>query len=151
MAQSLVKIYIHLIFHVKTSSVMIQPCDQSSLYAYIMGILRSCESTPIRVGGTRDHVHILCTLPKNMCVPDLVKKIKYSSNYFLKQHRPIYKDFTWQSGYGAFSVSSSVVENVKRYIDNQLIHHHDMPFREEFLMFLKEYEIEYDEKYVLSD
>ena len=151
MAQSLVKVYIHLVFHIKTNSVMIQEKDREELYAYMMGIIRHCNSIPIRIGGTNDHVHILCTLPRDILIADFVKKIKHSSSSFLKEKDNFYFPFYWQAGYGAFSVSSSIVDKTIAYIDNQMMHHHTMTFREEYTMFLKEYGIDYNEDYVVRD
>ena len=151
MAQSLVKIYIHFVFHIKTSSVMIQEKDRKVLYTYMMGIIRHNNSIAIRIGGTNDHVHILCTLPRDILIPDFVKKIKHSSSSFLKERDKFYLPFYWQAGYGAFSVSSSIVDKTIAYIDNQMTHHHAMTFQEEYTRFLKEYGIDYNEEYVFRD
>ena len=151
MAQSLSKIYIHLIFHIKTNSVTIQPKEREILHAYIVGAINNLGSSALRVGGTNDHVHILCTLPKDTLLPEFVRKIKYSSHNFLKQQTPFYRGFAWQNGYGVFSVSSSVVERVKTYIDNQMSHHHKMSFKDEYKKFLDEYKVEYNDKYLFCD
>jgi putative transposase len=60
----------------------------------------------------------------------------------------IIKNFYWQNGYGAFSVSQSAVNTVKKYIANQKEHHKKKTFKEEYVEFLEKYEIEYDEKYI---
>ena len=151
MAQSLVKIYIHLIFHIKTNSVKIKITDREMLYAYMMGIIRHCNSIPIRIGGTNDHVHILCTLPRDILLSDFVKKIKHSTSSFLKGKDSFYLPFYWQAGYGVFSVSPSKVSKTVTYIDNQMVHHHVMTFQEEYTRFLEEYGIAYNEEYVFSD
>ena len=141
---------------------MIQEKDREELYAYMMGIMRHCNSIPIRIGGTNDHVHILCTLPRDILIADFVKKIKHSSSSFVKKIKHSSSSFLkekdnfnfpfyWQAGYGTFSVSSSIVDKTIAYIDNQMMHHHTMTFREEYTMFLKEYDIDYNEDYVFRD
>jgi len=93
-----------------------------------------------------DHMHILCTLPRTITIADLLRKIKAPTSKWFKQKGV--PDFGWQDGYAAFSVSSSKTENVIRYILNQPEHHKKMTFKEELKMFFKEYNVEYDERYV---
>jgi len=101
------------------------------------------------VGGTTDHVHILTTLPTTVALSDFVRAIKAGSSKWLKTFSPQYKDFTWQEGYGAFSVSPSLLGKTEAYIRNQAVHHARRSFREEYKMFLDAYGIEYDEKYMV--
>ncbi|MCI6143648.1 MAG: transposase, partial [Bacteroidales bacterium] len=98
-----------------------------------------------------NHVHILCTLPKQLALCSYVEKIKISSNKYLKSLSRRYMDFYWQGGYGAFSVSASRTSIVKDYIENQQTHHHKKTFQEEYREFLQQYGIEYNEKFVFSD
>ncbi|HSF53738.1 MAG TPA: transposase, partial [Algoriphagus sp.] len=91
-------------------------------------------------------IHWLCTLPRTQTIADLVKNVKISSSAKIKEMG--IRDFSWQKGYGAFSVSQSKMEIVKRYIQNQPGHHRKTDFQDEYRRFLKEYRIDYDEKYV---
>ena len=151
MSQSLSKLYIHLIFHIKNPQVPIRQEEKKILYAYIGTILKDNGSIPILINGTIDHVHILCVMSKNISLASLVEEIKRHSSRWIKTIDPHYKQFAWQGGYAGFSVSQSIHDKTKRYIANQEEHHKKMTFREELLVFLKEYEIEYDERYLWSD
>lgn len=151
MATTLVKIDIHLIFHVKSTSVKVREEDLPRLFAYIGGTIRSLGATAIEVGGMPDHVHILTTLPKTVAAADFVRAVKAESSKWLKTVAPHYNSFAWQAGYGAFSVSASLLDTVVRYIRRQAEHHRRRSFREEYKMFLEAYGIEYDERYAFED
>ena len=151
MSQSLSKIYLHLVFHIKSTSVLIRDEDRKSLYAYMGSVIKSNHSIPIIINGTLNHVHILCVMSKNIALAKLVEEIKRHSSRWIKTVDGYYKTFAWQGGYGGFSVSPSVHDKTKRYIENQQEHHKEISFQEEYLSFLKEYGIEYDEKYLWND
>lgn len=151
MAQSLSKLFVHIIYHIKSTSVTIRKEEKQRLYAYMGSVIKSNESIPIIINGTNDRVHILCIMSKNIALAKLVEEIKRQSSRWIKDIDNHYKTFAWQGGYGGFSVSPSVHNKTKRYIENQEEHHKKMTFNEEYLMFLKEYEIEYDERYVWND
>jgi putative transposase len=151
MAQSLSKLYIHLIFHIKNSSVPIRHQDKKDLYAYIGSIIKDSGSIPILINGICDHVHILCVMSKNIALAKLTEEIKRHSSRWIKTLNPYYKDFAWQGGYSGFSVSQSLYDKTKRYIENQEAHHRIMPFKEELVVFLKEYGIDFDEQYLWND
>ena len=151
MASSLVKIDVHLIFHVKTTSVNIKEADLNRVFAYIGGIIKTIEGIPFCVGGRPDHVHILASLPKSMSVVDFVRTIKINSSKWIKNIDEKYKFFAWQDGYGAFSVSSSLLEKTVVYIQKQEEHHQKRTFEEEYKMFLDAYRVEYNEKYFVRD
>ena len=97
-----------------------------------------------------DHVHILIGLNPALAISDLVKEIKTSSNHFIKNERLIKYKFSWQEGYGAFSYSISHLNNVVAYILNQPVHHRQKNFHDEYIEFLKAYEISYDNKYLFD-
>ena len=152
MAQSLSKLFVHIIFHIKTTSVKIREEDKSDLYAYIGAIIKSNDSMPILINGTDDHIHILCVMSKNIALAKLVEEVKGNSSRWIKTYAPCcYESFAWQGGYGGFSVSSSVHNKTKKYIEQQEAHHKKMTFLEEYKMFLEEYRIEYNEKYLWTD
>ena len=116
MASTLVKIDIHLIFHVKSTSPYIRDCDLVRVCAYISGIIRKTESIPIIVNGMSDHIHILCSLPKTIALSDFVRTIKSESSRWVKGIDKHYAKFAWQEGYGAFSVSPTLLEKTENYI-----------------------------------
>jgi REP element-mobilizing transposase RayT len=118
------------------------------MHAYIGGTCKALSCSPIKVGGVADHVHVLCVLSRNLTVAQLVGEIKRSSSKWVKSKGPSYMRFSWQNGYGAFSVSRGHVERVRGYIDRQEEHHRKKVFKDEFRDFLLKYEIEYDERYV---
>lgn len=151
MAQSLSKIYMHLIFHIKYTSVEVRSSDRDRLYAYIGSVIKLNESIPIIINGTNDHIHILCMMSKNIALAKLVEEIKRHSSRWIKTLDDYYKTFAWQGGYGGFSVSPSVYAKTKCYIENQQKHHEKNNFKEEYRLFLTEYGVEYDERYVWND
>ena len=151
MSQSLSKLYIHIVFGIKTTSVPIHKEDKKELYAYIGAIIKDNDSIPIIINGTENHIHILCIMSKNIALSLLVENIKRHSSRWIKTKDNYYDRFAWQGGYGAFSVSSSVVEKAKKYIEKQEEHHALFNFREEYIKFLNEYGIEYKDEFLLSD
>jgi putative transposase len=148
MSQSFVQFYAHIVFHTKNNVPLIRPETEDELYSYLGGILKSYRSNPIQIGGTADHTHILCTLPKTMALADLVEEIKKSSSKWIKSKGSHYQNFFWQDGYGGFSVSNSGVEAVKKYILNQKEHHNKVSALDEYKNFLDEYGIQYEERYL---
>lgn len=105
----------------------------------------------IQTGGTGDHVHILFLLSKNACLSHVAEEVKRNSSRWIKSIGEYYAEFEWQGGYGAFSVSQSVVDKVLQYITEQHEHHKKRTFKEEYIGFLKLYGIEYNEEYVFKD
>ena len=148
MSQSLSKLYTHIVFHTKHNQDLIKADIENELYAYFGGILKENKSVPIAINGIENHVHILCIMSKNIALADLLKELKRSSSHWIKTKGVDYMDFAWQGGYGGFSVSQSKVEVVKRYIENQKEHHKTETFKDEYLRFLKEYDIDYDVDYL---
>ena len=121
---------------------------QQPLYAYIGGTTKALKGVLIASGGVDDHIHLLVRLPAILSIADLVRQIKCSSTNWVRTTYPQYNRFAWQEGYGAFSVSKSVKEQVITYIDNQKLHHKTLSFHDEFLFLLDKHGIEYDEKYL---
>lgn len=151
MSQSLSQLYIHIVFHIKTSSPTILPETNDELYAYIGGIIKSLDCQPLKIGGYTDHLHILCTLSKNISLAKLVEDIKRNSSRWIKSKSHYYSKFAWQNGYGGFSVSPSHCEQVKHYIENQANHHGKVRFEDEYTQLLKKYGVEYNPEYVFTD
>ena len=148
MAQSLVKNYMHVIFSTKHRKPLIDENIEKELHTYMGGICKELECPPLKIGGYHDHVHIFCLLSKKIAVMRFLQEVKANSSGWIKDKGSQYKNFHWQDGYGAFSVSQSHVEIVKNYIEKQHEHHKIKSFQDEFREFLKRYEIEYDERYV---
>lgn len=151
MPQSLSKLYVHLIFHIKNQSTLIHESDKYNLYAYIGSIIKDNDSIPIIINGTKDHVHILCVMSKNIALAKLVEEIKRHSSRWIKTLNPKYRQFAWQGGYAGFSVSQSLHDKTKGYILSQEEHHKKMTFKDELIAFLKEYGISYNEQYLWTD
>ena len=151
MAQSLCKIYLHIIFHVKTTSPQIANEHLERMHSYIGQLVNTTGCKVIRVGGIGDHVHVVCVLSRNENVSHLVEEIKRNSSRWIKTLDSTYEHFAWQGGYAVFSVSQSQVDKVVDYVANQAEHHKKQSFRDEYLTFLRLYNVEYDDRYVLSD
>ncbi len=151
MAQSLCKIYIHLIFHIKTTSPQIREIDLERVHSYIGQLINIMGCKEIRAGGIGDHVHILFELSKGTAISHIVEEIKRNSSRWIKNIDPYYRLFSWQNGYAAFSVSQSIVGKTLQYITLQKEHHKKCSFEDEYKDFLKLYNIEYDEKYIFKD
>ena len=151
MSQSLCKIYLHIIFHVKTSSPLIEQEHLDQLHRYIGKLVNITGCQVLRVGGTGNHVHALVMFSKTETVAHVVEEMKRNSSRWIKTLSPVYEKFAWQGGYAAFSVSQSQVDTVLNYIGNQMEHHKKQSFEEEYLAFLRLNKVEYDERYVFSD
>jgi REP element-mobilizing transposase RayT len=147
MPQSLSKVLVHLIFSTKQRRPLIRAEIHSDLCGYITGILKNLHSPSLQTGGTADHLHILLSLSRTISLAKLVEEVKKSSSKWMKQEGGV-PEFSWQAGYGAFSVGESQAETVIRYIRNQEEHHRKMTFQEEFRRFLARYRVSYDEHYV---
>lgn len=147
MPQSLAQIYVHLVFSTKGRAGLIPAALQTRLHAYLAGACNAMACPAVQVGGMPDHVHVLFRLARTATISDTVKNAKVESSKWMKSEGDV-RDFAWQAGYGAFSVSASHVQDVTRYIQNQAEHHHARTFQEEFRRLLELYEVEYDEAYV---
>ena len=148
MANSYIGITLHITFHVKTNDCLVERADLPRLFQYIGGIIREQKGIPIMVGGEPDHIHILSSIPSTITVADYVMNIKKSSSKWIKNIGDRYRLFAWQDGYGAFSVSHSVIPKTIAYIASQEEHHRKISTREEYKRFLDANELEYDEKYI---
>lgn len=148
MPQSLVKNYIHIIYSTKNREPFIQERFKNELYNYIGGTCNNLECYPVKIGGIADHIHILCLLSKKLALIKLIEEIKSHSSKWFKTKDDSLQNFYWQRGYGAFSVNPSELDAVSKYIENQIEHHSKISFQDEYRLFLKKYNIEYDERYV---
>ena len=146
MAQSLSRVIIHVVFSTKNRKPLLNNEIRSRVHAYLATLIRDMNSYAYRIGGTEDHVHIACTLPRTISQSIFLGKIKTSSSKWIKEQGV--KEFFWQNGYGSFSIGQSQLPQLLSYIDHQMEHHKKMPFKEEYRELLKKYEIDYDESYV---
>jgi REP element-mobilizing transposase RayT len=144
MAHTYANNFIHCVFSTKDRQSLIPADRMAELYAYLGGIARGEGFSLIASGGTANHVHVLFVLPASYPLAHAVQKFKGSSS------RLMGKGFSWQEGYGAFSVSPSQIEAVREYIQNQEQHHHKRDFEQEFVALLRNCGIEYDERYVFG-
>jgi len=147
-SQSLANVLVHLIFSTRNRTQLILPDIEDELYAYLATACRTCKCPALKIGGTSDHVHVLCSLGRTISLADLLAAIKADSSKWIKSKGPRCAGFAWQNGYGAFSIGQSQVEDVRRYIAGQKEHHRRRPFQEEFREFLRRYEVEFDERFV---
>jgi len=148
MAQSLVKNYIHIVFSTKHRFPFIDEPIENELFNYMGGVCKNLECQPIIIGGHSDHVHLLCLLSRKITLAKLLEEIKSHSSKWIKTKGENYKNFYWQDGYGAFSVNPKEVDIVIKYISTQREHHSRKTFQREFMQFLDEYEVEFDERYL---
>ena len=119
---------------------------REELHAYIGGILREIDATPLSVGGPGDHVHVLLSLKATHTLSEVTRQMKRGSSLWI--HRQGVAKFAWQEGYGAFTVSESQVPKVHRYIERQEEHHRSVSFLEEFKVLLKAHGLPFDERYL---
>ncbi|WDE96973.1 transposase [Lentisphaera profundi] len=152
MSQSLCQNYIHIIYHISFSEPVNIPLElEAGLHAYLAEICKSQNSPALVINGTKDHVHILCQLSKKLSIVELLMKLKSNSSRWMKVQdslNPYLEKFSWQKGYGSFPVSASKLDIVQQYILNQKEHHKKLTFKEEYLMFLDKYHVEYNDKYL---
>ena len=151
MAQSLCKIYLRIIFHIKSCSPAILDEHLNRLHEYVGKVVNTTGAQVLCVGGTGNHIHALVMLPSTLTASRLVEEMKRNSSRWIKTLSPAYSKFAWQNGYGAFSVSPSLLDKTILYIKNQERHHRTKSFQDEYKAFLEAYQIPYDEKYIFND
>ena len=132
MSQSYVCLHYHLVFSTKNRAPAITPEIEPRLWEYIAGTVRALGGTPVQIGGIEDHVHLLVTLRQQPSLSDMLRDIKAGSSGWVHDTFPDMRDFWWQGGYGAFTVSHSNIDAVKAYIANQREHHKKRDFKDEF-------------------
>ena len=149
MSQSLSNVIVHIIFSTKDRLPLLADKDiREQMHAELGGTSKTLNCPPIITGGVEDHVHLLARQSRTITLSDWVKELKRVTSIWIKTKGPEFKDFSWQAGYGAFSVSQSQSAAVIEYIQTQEEHHKKKDFKTEFREFLKRHEIEFDERYV---
>lgn len=149
MGQSLVQIPVHIVFSTQGRRPFLgNPEERIEMHRYLCGIDRTIGSPVLRINGTADHIHILCSLGKQREVADLLRIFKSDSSKWVRGRFPGMQAFHWQKGYGAFGVSPTAIPDVMRYIDNQERHHQKFSFKEEFRKMCEVAGVVIDERYV---
>ena len=148
MSQSISNVYIHIVFSTKNRHNLITDEIKNELFDYLGGTCKHLECNPIKVGGYKNHVHILCVLSKKITLVTLLEEVKKSSSKWIKTKGAEFSKFYWQDGYSVFSVNPSQISIVSNYISNQQEHHRTKSFEEECMAFFKKYKIDFDERYV---
>jgi len=149
MSQSIAKVVIHIVFSTKNRKPWLQSSNlRDELFAYMATILRNNVDSPaILIGGAEDHIHALCLLSRKFAIMKVIQEAKTETSKWIKKQSNETSDFSWQAGYGAFSVSESNIPQVKEYIQNQKEHHRRMTYQDEFRELCKRHGIELDERY----
>ena len=150
MANTYSQIYIQTVFAVDGRLSLIRADFKEELYKYITGIVRNNKQKLIAINGMSDHVHILIGLKPAMALADLVRDIKADSSDFINRKKWIHGRFCWQEGYGAFSYGHSQLNTIIHYIQNQEQHHRRRSLKDEYLAWLKKFEIPFEERYIFQ-
>ncbi len=143
------QVYIHLIFAVKYRQNLLHKSFRQEVFSYMGGIFSKLGHIPLIVNGVEDHVHSLYIMSPNISISETVREVKRASAIFINENF-IKSQFQWQRGYGAFSYSQSQLERIIYYIENQEEHHRRKTFREEYIDFLKAYQIEFKEEFLFE-
>jgi putative transposase len=150
MADTFSQIYIHTVFAVQNRKALIQPAWEEELYKYITGIIQNKGQKMLAINGTHDHIHFFMGMKPTCCLADLVREIKKSSDEFIKEKKFTPYKFQWQEGYGAFSYGHSQLTQVIQYIGKQKEHHKKRTFKDEYIAFLKAFNIEFKNEYLFE-
>ncbi len=149
MPQSLAQVYLHLVFSTKERwPYFSDKAIRNEMHNYLGGTCTKLDCPIIRVGGVADHVHMLCRFGRTIAIATLIQGLKRESSKWLKDNGATFRNFHWQSGYGAFSISPSHVNLLITYIEDQEEHHRTESFQDEFRRLLKRYGLDWDERYV---
>jgi len=148
LSHSLAKVHIHLVFSTKQRDPVLHDEVRGSLHRYIAGVIRLSGCIPVRANSVEDHVHILFELGRTVALSSVVEDIKTTSSKWLKTQGEEFKGFRWQTGYGAFAVSASKVDECIQYIEYQREHHRNHTFVGEYRAMLEAHDIPFDEKYL---
>ncbi len=144
------QLLLHVVFSTKARNPWITPEVAERLYPYIGGIVRAERGVLYDIGGVEDHVHMYLRWRPDGSVSDLMRTVKSRSSKWIHDEFAALREFAWQEGYSAFSVSKSQEEAVKKYIAGQAEHHRKEDFESELLRMLRAHGVECDEKYVFD-
>jgi REP element-mobilizing transposase RayT len=150
MADTFTSLQFHVIFSTKNREPWLTPEIRERLFPFLGGIARNNGMTALNIGGVADHVHLLLRIPPALALSKAVQLIKGGSSKWMHETFPNLAGFSWQDGYGAFTVSESAIEAVSAYVCDQETHHRKRTFRDEFVEFLQRHGLEFDERYLLG-
>lgn len=150
MANTYTQIHIQAVFSVQNRQCIISDSWKNELYKYITGIIKNNKHKPLAINGMPDHIHILFGLRPAQSISGLLQDIKGNSSKWINEKKFVKGKFSWQEGYGAFSYRKSDIPQIINYIRNQQEHHRRKSFTEEYLELLKEFNIDYDERYIFK-
>ena len=148
MARTPIEIYLHIVFSTKDRANTIRPEIEAELHRYMAGIVANLDSRCVAINGTENHVHMLVSLGKTMATSNLVREVKKGSTSWLKREDSVSSVFSWQDGYGGFSVGRSDLPAARRYIEAQKVHHRRVSYEKEFVALLDEHGVAYDARYL---
>jgi putative transposase len=148
MAHSFTHLLSHIVFSTKNHAPYLDRELKDRLFPYMSGIIHELDGSVSAIAGTENHVHLLFRLPAAEPLADAMRLLKTNSSRWVHETWATRRSFAWQTGYGAFSVSQSVADEIVRYIQNQEEHHRSMTFQEELIALLERHGIEYDERYM---
>ena len=150
MANTYTQIYIHIVFAVQGRQNIIPKEHKEEMHKYMTGIIQNKGQKLIAINSMPDHVHSFIGMKPTIALSDLVRDVKNNSSNFINDKKWIRGKFNWQKGFGAFSYAHSQIDTVAKYILNQEKHHEKKTFKEEYLEMLKNFNVEYDEKYLFE-
>lgn len=150
MANTYTSLYYHIVFSTKNRTAWLTPDVEQRVWEYVGGIARENKMSALQIGGCDDHLHALVLAPSSIAPSKIAQLLKGGSSLWIHTEFKHLREFEWQDGYGAFTVSQSNLPEVIRYIQNQRGHHRKRTFQEEYLAFLQKHGIAYDERYVWS-
>ena len=150
MPNTYTQIHIQVVFAVQNRQCLIKDVWKDDLYKYMTGIIQNKGHKVLWINGMPDHVHILFGMRPIQALSDLIKIVKQESSKWISENRFDNGKFSWQSGYGAFSYSKWDVPRIIKYVKNQEEHHKRVSFQDEYLKLLKDFEVDYDERYILK-
>ena len=149
MPQSLARVWLHFVFSTKGRQTFLQHDEfRDEMFHMIGHHVNEAGCVAVRAGGWHDHVHFVCGLTRTVTIAGLVERVKVETSRWAKQVKDGAATFSWQAGYGVFSVSQSNLDQVVNYVNNQAEHHKRLSFQDEFRELCRRHELEIDERYV---
>ncbi len=151
MANTYTQLYYHVIFAVKGRANLISPLWKNDIYKYINGIISHKKQKLIIINGMPDHTHLLLGMQPDLCLSDLIRDVKAGSSRLINEKKLVVGNFEWQKGFGAFSLGYSQLDKIVEYIKKQEEHHKNKSFKEEYIAFLKLYNIDFRSEYIFEE
>ncbi len=149
MPQSLAQVHLHVIFSTKNRTPFLVDAElRKRMHAYLASIMKAYDSPAKIVGGAADHVHMLFALSRTNTISKVIGEAKRNSSKWIKTNGVDFELFQWQNGYGAFSVSFSKIDEVHKYISEQVEHHKKMSFQDEYRNLLRKHNVGFDKNYI---